>query len=90
MNLDSGEGRDYKRSFFCIHRVEMQGPAVCGFKRPVELESNTHCAMDLFIHAGKDRSMCRYEGHGLGGGTRAHKVHKLGSGTRAHEVHKGC
>ena len=27
--MTSGEGRDYKRSFVCLHRVEMQGPAVC-------------------------------------------------------------
>ena len=30
MNLTSGEGRDYKRSFVRLAQVEMQGPEVCG------------------------------------------------------------
>ena len=35
-------------------------------------------------------SMYNYYQHGLGGGTRAHKMHKLDGDTRAHKVHKGC
>ena len=65
------------------------------FLVPVGKESNTLCALDLFIHAGnvdicKGRSMYRYEGYGLGVSMLEHKVNKLGWSTRAHKVHKGC
>ena len=63
-----------------------------GFPTSSWVESNTLCALDLFIQAGyvdsaTGRSMYRYWDLELGGGTRAHKVHKLGDGTRAY---KGC
>ena len=59
------------------------------------VESNTFCALELFIHAGNvdytlGRSKYKYWNHKLGGGTSAHKVHKFVDGTRAHKVHQWC
>ena len=55
------------------------------------MESNTLCALNLFIHAGnvdsavcRGQSMYRYEDDKEGGGTRGHEVHELGWGKRAH------
>ena len=29
--MTPGDGRDYRQSFVCLHKVEMQAPAVCGY-----------------------------------------------------------